>query len=97
MSAIERFLVIAQAYQEATGLKETALSWRLFGDSKKLRRLHSGFDIQVTRYEKALQWLSDHWPEPADWPADVPRPAKGPAPSNLGAAANHVAREASAA
>ena len=78
MSAIDRFLLVARTYRQISGLKTTALSWRLFGDSKKLGALENGADIQVTRYEKALQWLSDHWPEPADWPADVPRPPKTP-------------------
>jgi hypothetical protein len=84
MSAIDRFLSVAGTFQRLTGLKTTALSWRLFGDSKKLGALESGADIQVTRYEKALQWLSDQWPCAADaeWPVDVPRPPKTPEPAN---------------
>ncbi|MEE7478452.1 hypothetical protein [Methylobacterium hispanicum] len=87
MSAIDRFLSVAGIYRRLTGLKTTALSWRLFGDSKKLGALESGADIQVTRYEKALQWLSDNWPADADarWPAEVPRPPKTPAPANTDA------------
>ena len=85
MRAIDRFLLVARTYRQLSGLKTTALSWRLFGDSKKLGALENGADIQVTRYEKALQWLSDHWPEPADWPAEVPRPAKTPASSEQAA------------
>jgi len=74
MSAIDRLLAVAQAYREATGLKTTALSWRLFGDSKKLGAIENGADIHVTRYERAMQWLSDNWDARATWPADVPRP-----------------------
>lgn len=76
MSAIARFIAITTAFREITGLKTTALSWRLFGDSKKLGALEAGADIQVTRYEKALQWLSDNWPPEHDalWPGDVARP-----------------------
>ncbi|MCC0807540.1 hypothetical protein FPV16_15100 [Methylobacterium sp. W2] len=76
MTAIDRFLLVASAYRQLSGLKTTALSWRLFGDSKKLGALESGADIQVTRYEKAMQWLSDHWPDPQGWPEGVDRPAK---------------------
>lgn len=79
MTAIERFLLVARAYRQLSGLKTTALSWRLFGDSKKLGALESGADIQVTRYEKAMQWLSDHWPDTQDWPVGVDRPAKSDA------------------
>lgn len=76
MSAIDRFLLLARAYREATGLKTTALSWRLFGDSKKLGAIENGADIQVTRYERALQWFSDNWPSEV-WPIDAgPRPPK---------------------
>ncbi len=75
MSAINRLLLLASLYQEATALKPVTLSWRLFGDSKKLGAIENGADIQVTRYERAVQWLSDNWPPNAVWPADVPRPA----------------------
>jgi hypothetical protein len=76
MSAIDRFLLVTRVYRQVTGLKTTALSWRLFGDSKKLGALEEGADIQVTRYEKALRWLSDHWPADVEWPTDAPRPAQ---------------------
>lgn len=80
MSAIDRFLLLARAYREATGLKTTALSWRLFGDSKKLGAIENGADIQVTRYERALQWFSDNWPLET-WPLEAgPRPPKTPQP-----------------
>lgn len=79
MSAIDRFLSVTRAYQALSGLRTTNLSWRLFGDSKKLGRLENGADIQVTRYENALQWLSDHWPDPEPWPANAAvRPPKSP-------------------
>lgn len=78
MSAIERLLLLARFYREATGLKAVTLSWRLFGDSKKLGLIENGGDIQVTRYEKAVQWFSDNWPD-APWPpAAGPRPERTP-------------------
>ncbi|UYW34284.1 hypothetical protein [Methylorubrum extorquens] len=82
MSAITRFIAVTTAFREISGLETTTLSWRLFGDSKKLGALEAGADIQVTRYERALQWLSDNWPPEHDayWPSDVIRPAKTPAP-----------------
>lgn len=83
MSAIARFIAVTTVFREISGLETTTLSWRLFGDSKKLGALEAGADIQVTRYEKALQWLSDNWPSEHDasWPVDVVRPAKTPAPA----------------
>jgi hypothetical protein len=46
----------------------------MFGDTKKIAQLEAGKDIQVTRLEKAIQWLSDNWPEGAEWPREVMRP-----------------------
>lgn len=74
MDAIARLIALTDAYRCATGLKLETLSWRLFGDSKKLRGLLGGADIQVSRYERALSWLSDNWPEGAEWPAGIDRP-----------------------
>ena len=38
-------------------------------------RLRRGHDITSRRAAKVSQWLSDHWPEGAAWPNDIPRPA----------------------
>ena len=78
MNAINHLLTLADRYRGLTGLGQSALSWRVFGDTKKLKALHDGADIQVKRSEKAMQWFSDHWPVDADWPAAVPRPATTP-------------------
>jgi len=74
MSAIDHLLRLSDSYRGATGIGQSALSWRMFGDTKKLRALREGADIQVKRLEKTLQWFSDNWPDGAEWPADVPRP-----------------------
>lgn len=75
MSAIDHFLNVAAEYGRAAEVDTTTVSWRLFGDSKKLGAIQTGSDIQVRRLEKAMQWLSDNWPEAALWPASVARPA----------------------
>ena len=31
--------------------------------------------VTIRRAERALQWLSDHWPADLVWPSDIPRPA----------------------
>lgn len=74
MSGIASLLKVVRVYQFATGLGQSTVSWRVFGDTKKLGALEAGKDIQVTRLEKAVQWLSDNWPEDAVWPDDVDRP-----------------------
>jgi hypothetical protein len=76
MSGIERILAVANAYADAEGIELSTVSWRVFGDTKKLTALESGSDIWVGRYERALQWFSDNWPSSAKWPRGVPRPER---------------------
>jgi hypothetical protein len=78
MGPIQRLLLLAKAYGSAAEIELSTVSWRVFGDTKKLAALETGSDIQVGRYEKAVQWFSDNWPERARWPAAVQRPAPKP-------------------
>ena len=75
MSLIEELLTVADAYQEATRFPDSRVSWRVFGDTKKLAALRADKDIQVKRAESAMRWFSDNWPENASWPELVHRPA----------------------
>lgn len=74
MHAISSLLIVARAYQAATGLDQSTVSWRALGDVRKLSALSEGKDIQVTRFERGMQWFSDNWPEGSDWPEGVNRP-----------------------
>lgn len=77
MDFIASLIRAAEAFRDASGLERTTVSWRLFGDSKKLDALIAGSDIQVRRYEGAMAWLSGNWPEDVDWPEGVVRPHGG--------------------
>ena len=44
------------------------------GSGDFVPRLRRGHDITSRRAAKVCRWLSDHWPEGAEWPADIPRP-----------------------
>jgi hypothetical protein len=74
MDGIARLIRVAAEYGSALSLERSTVSWRLFGDSKKLDGLVGGADIQVRRYETAMVWLSDNWPVDAVWPEGVARP-----------------------
>src|SRR5215207_8450948 len=87
MDAINQLLTVATAFQAATGVSTPTLSWRVFGDSKKLAAIRGGADIQVRRHEKAMQWFSDSWPEGAAWPTGIARPEPSRAVAENGAAA----------
>lgn len=79
MSAINHLLSVADAYAKAEGIELSTVSWRAFGDTKKLGAIQNGADIQVRRIEKTFEWFSSHWPDDARWPAEVPRPANSEA------------------
>lgn len=71
---IANLLALADAYAEAAQVNTTTVSWRVFNDSKKLKAIREGADIQVGRFEGAVQWFSDNWPEGHAWPESVERP-----------------------
>jgi hypothetical protein len=81
MSAIEQLISVVQAYRAAAPeLEVTTLSWRMFGDTKKLAAIIDGeADLHTRRHEKAMRWLSVNWPEAAAWPAGIDRPAQSEA------------------
>lgn len=74
MNAIPNLLCVADAYQEALGLDRSTVSWRALGDVRKLAALAEGKDIQVTRFERAMIWFSENWPNGAVWPDGIDRP-----------------------
>jgi hypothetical protein len=74
MINIQHLLAVADAYREALGIEDKTVSSRVFDDSKKLTALRSGSDLTVSRFNDALRWFSDNWPEGAMWPVDVIRP-----------------------
>lgn len=74
MDGITHLVRAADAYGLALEIERSTVSWRLFGDGKKLAALVEGADIQVRRFEGAMRWLSANWPEGAVWPDGVPRP-----------------------
>lgn len=79
MLDIGTLLALADIYCVKTGTKPVTLSFWMFNDSKKLAALCGGADVTTGRFNAAMQWLSDNWPEGAEWPADVARPEKAEA------------------
>jgi hypothetical protein len=75
MSGIDQLLALAREYARAEDVELTTVSWRVFGDTKKLGALESGSDIQVKRYEAAITWFDKNWPAEAAWPSAVARPS----------------------
>lgn len=75
MDGKHSLLSVAEAYRQAERLSVSKVSWRAFGDVRKLGDLINGKDIQLSRYEKAMLWFSVNWPTTAQWPEGVFRPS----------------------
>jgi hypothetical protein len=76
MTEIAHLLSLTDRFLAATSIKEVTLSHRVFGDSKKLAAIRNGADITLGRFNSAIEWFSDNWPDDASWPEGVSRPAR---------------------
>ncbi len=74
MLAISNLLQLADGYERFALVTDTTLSFRVFGDSKKLAALRSGSDITTGRFNAAIGWFSANWPEGLAWPEGIERP-----------------------
>ena len=65
-------ITIADGYKAATGLSlDQTVSHRVFGDSKKLAALRAGAGITVDRFNSALLWFANNWPEGHEMPKSL--------------------------
>lgn len=80
MQTLAAFFTVVDKYSEASHLAEATLSSKIFNDGKRLASIRRGADVGVRRIELAFMWLSVHWPDNIDWPADVPRPVPSKIP-----------------
>lgn len=75
MRLTDQLITLANLYASGHGLKRTAVSWRIFADSRKLQAIIDGKDLVTSRYEQAMQFMSDDWPSGVSWPSSIQRPA----------------------
>jgi hypothetical protein len=94
MANIQHLIEIADAYKVAAEVeRDQTVSYRVFGDSAKLTALRAGADITVKRFNAAMEWFGQNWPDgkalPKGLTASIHIAAHGDAPVNLqgGAAA----------
>lgn len=79
MRMTDHIVTLANLYAAGHGLKRTAVSWRIFADSRKLQAIIDGGDLVTGRYENAVRVMAEDWPTGVSWPASIPRPAMVPA------------------
>ncbi len=61
-------LNLSELYASARGLSISRVSTLVFSDGKVLTRISGGGDITTGRFETAICWFSDNWPEGEPWP-----------------------------
>jgi len=65
-----QFVDLADAFRTASGIeRETTLSHRMFGDTKKLAMLRAGGDLTLTRAIEGLRYMAGNWPSGQPLPA----------------------------
>lgn len=74
MMQIAHLLKLADEYQRVSSVEDKTLSFRVFGDSKKLSALRVKADITTQRFNAAVNWFAANWPEKAKWPREIERP-----------------------
>ncbi len=82
-------LEITDLFRSLTGVEEVTLSYRIFGDTKKLRALRGDAGITLDRFNAAMTWFATNWPEAACLPERLADflPATTPSPEEKDAAA----------
>jgi hypothetical protein len=68
MLTSDDLLACVDLFRAVTGVEEVTLSYRIFGDTKKLRQLRERRGITLERFNAAMLWLAVNWPAGADLP-----------------------------
>jgi hypothetical protein len=71
----EQLIDVVDAFAAKRELSDSRISTMVFGDGKIIGRLRGTGDLTTRRYEMALVWFSENWPEGAVWPDGVGQPA----------------------
>jgi len=74
MTLKQRLLHLTEIYCGARGMSEARLATIIFDQGGTYKRLRLGGDMTTHKWEEAMQWFNDHWPDEQPWPAEIPRP-----------------------
>ena len=66
--------LLADAYCALTGKSQAALLEDMGVNDKLFRRLAAGMGCHSDTLMQASSWFIEHWPEDAEWPANIRRP-----------------------
>ena len=65
---------LCEIFAEHTRRRLSTVSRLATGSGETIARLRRGRTITIRRATRAFRYLSDHWPDDREWPAEIPRP-----------------------
>lgn len=74
MNSRSKLLLVAHTFSEATGRSLARMGTLIHNQGALFKYLEGGGSCTIDTYDKAMCWLSDHWPEATPWPEGVERP-----------------------
>ena len=83
-----QLIALCDLFAALTGRSVSTVSRQATGSGDTIARLRRGCAITTRRAERAFRFLSEHWPDPVEWPAHIPRPDPPPAGAGREAAAS---------
>jgi len=72
-----QLVTLADLYAAAHKINRSTVSSRVFDDARKMDAMAEGADITLRRFNQALDWFSENWPDGVQWPKHILRPARG--------------------
>lgn len=81
MQTKDDLLECVDLFRTLTGVEEVTLSYRIFGDTKKLRQLRGPAGITLDRFNAAMIWLAVNWPAGAELPGKLGGYLPAPTPT----------------
>lgn len=69
---VRRLVTLCEILAEHTGRSISTVSRHATGSGETIARLRRGRAITTRRADRALRFLSEHWPEALPWPGDTP-------------------------
>lgn len=81
MDTVPDIIRLMDAYCGATGRSRARVSTLIWDHGARAARIAAGAGYTVRTRDRGVRWFSDHWPEGAEWPDDIPRPAPSPGAS----------------
>ncbi len=81
-----RLVSLLDLFAKHTGRSVSTVSRHATGSGDTVARLRHGGTITTRRLDRAIRFVSDNWPDPIPWPADIRRPASARDASGSGRA-----------